>query len=79
MSLLAQFLGIIGGLLIIVSYYLLISKRLQSNQGRYHAVNLVAAVLLLFSLLFKPNLGSILIEVFFIILAVLGIKKADRF
>ena len=77
MNAVAQFLGIVGGLLIIVSYYLLISKRLQSNQGRYHAVNLVAAILLLFSLLFKPNLGSILIEVFFIILALLGIKKAD--
>lgn len=79
MNAVAQFLGIIGGVLIIVSYYLLISKRLQANQGRYHAINLLAAILLLFSLLFKPNLGSILIEVFFIILACLGIKKADRF
>lgn len=78
MTTFAQILGVLGGVLIIVSYYLLISKRLQSNQGRYHAINLFAALLLLFSLLFKPNVGSILIEVFFIILAILGVKKADH-
>ena len=78
MSNFAQVVGIVGGIFILYAYYMLGTKKLTTDNMRYHAINLVAALMLLFSLCYQPNIGSILIEIFFIVLAVRHIWKAPR-
>lgn len=50
--------------------YLLVSRgKLDATGFRYHILNLVGAGMLLFSLFFEPNLGAIVIEVVWAIIA----------
>jgi len=45
----------------------------------YYAINLVAATLLGYSLFFNFNLGSFTIEVFWVIISIIGLRRLGAF
>jgi predicted membrane protein len=70
-----QIIGFIGMLFIVYAYFLLQAQKLEHNSLRFQILNLIGAILLIISLLVHFNLGSFMIEVFWIIITVYGILK----
>ncbi|PWJ54159.1 hypothetical protein SAMN06264364_10866 [Quadrisphaera granulorum] len=68
----ANVLGLVGVSLVVTTYYLLQSGRLQVQHLRYSATNAVASVLVLFSLAFHWNLSSAVIEGFWLLISLYG-------
>lgn len=66
-----QVLGFLGMICIVLAYYKVTSpKGWSADSIKFNVVNLVGAVLLIISLCFHFNLGSFLIEIFWIAIAV---------
>lgn len=70
-----QVIGFIGMLFIIWAYFLLQIEKYTITSFSYQILNLVGAILLLISLFVHFNLGSFIIEVFWIIITLYGIYK----
>ncbi|MGB6327947.1 MAG: hypothetical protein WBF48_03415 [Halarcobacter sp.] len=67
--------GFVGMLLVVYAYLLLQIKKYTITSFSYQILNLVGAILLLISLFVHFNLGSFIIEVFWIIITVYGMYK----
>lgn len=70
-----QFIGFVGMLFIVYAYLLLQIKKYTITSFSYQVLNLVGAILLLISLFVHFNLGSFIIEVFWIIITLYGMYK----
>lgn len=70
-----QWIGFVGMVFIVVAYFLLQSERLDTRSLHYQLLNLGGAVLLLISLCVHFNLGSFIIELFWIAITLYGIYK----
>ena len=70
-----QVIGFIGMLFIVYAYLLLQIKKYTITSFSYQVLNLVGAILLLISLFVHFNLGSFIIEVFWIIITIYGMYK----
>ena len=68
-----QWIGFFGMIFIIVAYLLLQTNRSTIQSLQYQLLNLIGAILLLISLFVHFNLGSFIIEVFWIIITIYGI------
>jgi len=73
-----QLLGFAGMLCIVLAYFLLQIGRYNVHSLQYQLLNLMGAIALIASLLVHFNLGSFLIEVFWIIITLYGIVKNIR-
>lgn len=71
----ANVLGLVGVGLVVSTYYLLQSGRLQIEGLRYSATNAVASVLVLFSLAFHWNVSSAVIEGFWLLISLYGCAR----
>ena len=71
-------LGAVGAALIILAYFLNQQRRLSSEDWRYPATNLAGAVLILVSLWYEPNLPSVIIESFWVLISLYGIARSRR-
>ncbi len=79
-------IGILGSATIILAYLLLQLERLTSNSITYSILNLFGAAAIIFSLYFEPNLPSLVIESFWVLISIVGIcrwllrtnKQADQ-
>jgi len=71
-------IGMLGTLLVVLAYYLLQLERTDPKGLSYNMINLVGAVLLLFSLCFHFNLASFVIEIFWIGASMIGLWKHWR-
>ncbi|MBP9887713.1 MAG: hypothetical protein KBF93_15540 [Leptospiraceae bacterium] len=78
MQIIADTFGIIGVILILVSYILLQTDRINSSSLLYSLINLLGAILILFSLYYSWNLASFIIEIFWILISLYGIWKNLR-
>ena len=67
--------GIIGVIFILISYILLQLEKIDSKSITYSIINLIGAVLILFSLFYSWNLASVIIEIFLILISIFGIVK----
>lgn len=56
-------IGLLGSLLLCFGYLTISGGWVKSDSSKYHAINLIGACLLLWSLWFRPNYGAILIEI----------------
>lgn len=66
-----QVLGFVGMVFIVLAYYKVTTPGgWAADSVKFNVVNLIGAVLLIVSLCFHFNLGSFMIEVFWIIIAV---------
>lgn len=73
-----QWLGFIGMILIVLAYFLLQIGKCDIHSLKYQILNLLGAIALIISLMVHFNLGSFLIEVFWIAITVYGIVKNIR-
>jgi len=68
-----QWIGFIGMAFVVVAYLFLQTNKYTIRSLEYQLLNLVGAILLLISLFVHFNLGSFIIEVFWIIITLYGI------
>ena len=73
-----QWLGFVGMIFIVWAYFILQTGKYDIKSLYYQVLNLIGAVLLLISLLVHFNLGSFLIEVFWIGITLYGMYKMYR-
>ena len=71
-------IGLLGFGLYVMSYVLLTTHRLDSRTSAYFVINLIAASLVLVSLVGAFNLASLLIQVFWIVVSILAIVRRYR-
>ena len=70
---LPDFIGLTGVALLIVTYALLQLDRIDPKGFWYSFNNLIVALLVTVSLIYTPNLASIVIEVFWFIISLYGV------
>ncbi len=68
-------IGIIGVILLLLSYFGLNTGRIRTDTFWYPFSNCIAASLILFSLYFNWNTPSVLIECAWIIISLIGIYR----
>jgi len=68
-------IGLPGVFLILLTYFLLQTEKMSSTGFLYSFLNLTGASLILFSLLYEWNLAAALIEIFWIIISLLGLIR----
>ncbi|RXK12331.1 hypothetical protein CP965_10115 [Halarcobacter mediterraneus] len=67
-----QFIGFAGMLFVVIAYFLLQTNKYTIHSLPYQVLNLFGAILLLISLFVHFNLGSFVIEVFWIAITIYG-------
>ena len=70
--------GIIGVIVLMVTYLLLQLNKLQSNGLAYSLLNAIGALLIIFSLLVNFNLSAFLMEAFWVLISLIGIFRYLR-
>ena len=68
-----DFIGLSGVALLIITYALLQLDRIDPKGFWYSFNNLIVAILVTVSLIYTPNLASIVIEVFWFIISLYGV------
>jgi len=71
-----DFVGIVGSLMMCAAYLAVSLKRADPEGIRFQATNGSGAIMLLFSLYFRPNPGAIVIEVLWLTIAIFAIGRA---
>lgn len=72
---LANPVGLLGVLALLVAYFFLSTGRWVSDSLVYQVYNLIGALLILYSLLFHWNLSSFVIEVAWVAISLIGIAR----
>ncbi len=67
--------GLIGIVMIVGSYFLLQTGRIRSDNLNYPVLNGLGALCVLYSIAFAFNLSAFLIEMFWVIISVIGIVR----
>lgn len=70
--------GTVGVATIVVTYILLQTGRVKSDQLGYSVLNAVGATLILISLYFEWNLPSVIVESFWLVISLYGIIRYLR-
>lgn len=70
-----QIIGFVGMLFVVYAYLLLQIKKYTITSYSYQILNLIGAILLLISLFKHFNLGSFIIEIFWIVITLFGMYK----
>ena len=73
-----DFLGASGAALIVITYFLLQTDKLNPKTITYSLFNLIGASLILVSLYFNFNLSAVVIETFWIAISLLGLFIAIK-
>ncbi len=68
-----QWIGFIGMTFVVIAYFLLQINKYTIKSLQYQLLNLIGAILLLISLFVHFNLGSFIIEIFWIAITLYGI------
>lgn len=74
----SQAIGVIGMMCVVYAYLAIEKGWVDRNQRRFYLINLIGAILLTISLLFNFNLGSFMIEVFWIWISVAGLIRIKK-
>lgn len=78
MELFADIIGTIGTGLIVVAYFILQKGTMKGDDWGYLWLNLIGAIMLLYSLFWSWNTPSVIIEIFWIGISVYGMGKKLR-
>lgn len=71
-------IGIVGVVIVVVTYFLLQSEKIDSKGFLYSFLNAFGSLLILYSLLYSWNLASFIIEFVWILISLYGLKKWYR-
>jgi multisubunit Na+/H+ antiporter MnhB subunit len=75
---LVDFLGLIGVGIIVVTYLWLQLGKLKSDALTYSLMNAIGASLIVVSLLVDFNLSALLMEVFWVLISLIGVYRYFR-
>ena len=75
---LLDLVGNIGVVILMVAYLLLQLNRLRSDELAYSLLNAIGASLIILSLVVDFNLSALLIEVFWVLISLIGIYRYFR-
>ncbi len=75
---LADGVGLLGSVIIVCAYYLATRNILPADRVLFNACNIAGGALVMVSLVYRPNLGAIVIEVMFLLIAALAIWRNLR-
>ncbi|MFN2405753.1 MAG: hypothetical protein ABR594_06835 [Pyrinomonadaceae bacterium] len=75
---LLDFVGMIGVVMIVVTYLMLQLNKLRSEDLTYSLLNAIGASFIVASLLVDFNLSALLMEVFWVLISCLGIYRYFR-
>lgn len=75
---LVDLLGLVGVVIIVVTYLFLQLGKLSSNALSYSLMNAIGASLIVLSLLVNFNLSALLMEVFWVLISLLGVYRYFR-
>ncbi len=73
-----DFLGNVGVVIMIVAYLLLQLDRLDSNAPAYSLLNVFGAGLVILSLTVNFNLSAFIMEVFWVLISLIGVYRYLR-
>lgn len=71
----SDYVGMIGVLIILIAYFLLSTGKWVSDSSIYQFLNFLGAWLILFSLYFHWNISSVVIEIAWIIISIIGMMR----
>ncbi|MEF2146237.1 MAG: hypothetical protein V3573_12395 [Desulfovibrionaceae bacterium] len=71
-------IGVTGSLLIILAYFLLQLGKMRNVSPAYSLINLLGALLILYSLCFDFNLAAAFIESVWAVISLFGLWRAFR-
>lgn len=74
----ADFVGAVGVVILISTYFLMITDVMDPKGFLYSFMNLLVAIFVGISLIYRPNFASIAIEFFWAIISTIGIIKYLR-
>lgn len=69
----SHIVGTLGSVLIIFGYFMTIEGKWKPTNKQYLWCNLCAALLLMYSLMHNFNLGSMIIEIFWVLITLRGL------
>lgn len=72
----ADGVGIVGVIILLIAYYLLQAKRINSESILYSLMNLVGATLILYSLILDWNTPAVVMESVWIVISMFALFKA---
>ena len=75
MAHIANIIGIVGVVLILLAYLLTQAGKISPSELKFPIFNLIGASLVLYSLLFAWNLPSFIIEIFWVLISIYGIRR----
>lgn len=78
MELAADIIGVFGTSLIVIAYFLLQKGAVAGHDWSYLWLNLIGAIMLLYSLYWAWNTASVIIEIFWIGISVYGMANKLR-
>lgn len=67
--------GLVGVVLILIAYFLLSTGRWISHSIKFQFLNFIGAWMILYSLYFYWNLSSVVIELAWIVISVMGMVR----
>ena len=73
-----DFVGNVGVFLILLTYLLLQTDKLNSRSMAYSLLNALGAFLIMISLCFKFNLSAFVIEFFWLLISLAGLARIKR-
>jgi hypothetical protein len=71
-------IGFVGVAFVVVTYFLSQIGRMDATRALYPAINAAGALMILVSLYHRPNPPSIVIELFWLAISVVGLIRALR-
>lgn len=74
----ADLVGFVGVGLIVATYFLSQVGKMRVDRPLYPGINAAGAAMILFSLWRRPNPASVAIEVFWLIISIIGFIRAIR-
>ncbi len=70
-----DFVGLVGVSIIVISYFLLQIHKLDANDVKFSGFNIIGSLLILYSLSHDWNLPSVVIEIFWILISLIGVYR----
>ena len=70
-----DFVGNLGVILILGTYFLLQLGRMASTSFAYAILNLLGAAFILYSLIYEFNMSAFIIEIFWMLFSLLGLAR----
>ena len=71
-------IGVAGVILVLIAYFLLSTGRWIADSFKYQILNFIGAWLILFSLFFHWNFSSVVIEIAWVAISLMGILRVMK-